>query len=84
MPGNWPVLFGKGPTEKARATGTSPAAYFALRGEAGNGAWSLRDSKRPEGTHAEAHCYRASLLPYPKEETKQETHLSGPPATPSV
>ena len=35
MPGNWHVLFGKGPTEKARAIGTSPAAYFTL--EAGGG-----------------------------------------------
>src|SRR6266536_1775629 len=35
MPGNWPVLFGKGPTEKARATGTSPAAYFARWGGLG-------------------------------------------------
>ena len=31
MPGNWHVLFGKGPTEKARVTGTSPAAYFTLK-----------------------------------------------------
>jgi hypothetical protein len=30
VPGNWPALFGKGPTEKARVTGTSPAAYFTL------------------------------------------------------
>ncbi len=39
-------------------------ACTVLRGEAGNGARPLRDSKRPEGTRAEAHRHRASLLPY--------------------
>ena len=36
MPGNWPALFGKGPTEKARVTGTSPAAYFTLKASGGS------------------------------------------------
>ena len=35
VPGNWPALFGKGPTEKARVTGTSPAAYFTLKAGGG-------------------------------------------------
>ena len=33
MPGNWHALFGKGPTEKDPASGTSPAAYFTFRAE---------------------------------------------------
>ena len=45
MPGNWHVLFGKGPTEKARVTGTSPAAYFTLKASGGPRDPSL--SQRP-------------------------------------
>jgi len=37
MPGNWHVLFGKRPTEKARVTGTSAAAYFTREGADGKG-----------------------------------------------
>jgi hypothetical protein len=41
VPGNWPALFGKGPTEKARVTGTSPAAYFTLKASEGSQGPSL-------------------------------------------
>src|SRR5215210_8916732 len=47
MPGNWHVLFGKGPTEKARATGTSPAAYFTREGADGKGPRSGVPRRRP-------------------------------------
>jgi len=44
VPGNWPARFGGGPTEKARASETSLAAYPTLRGlGASNGSW-LPDS----------------------------------------
>jgi len=47
MPGNWHVLFGKGPTEKARATGTSPAAYFTLKASGESRDPPLSQPRRP-------------------------------------
>jgi hypothetical protein len=51
MPGNWPVLFGKRPTEKCRAIGNSPAAYFTLKASEGPrgpslSQWRWRSSPR--------------------------------------
>src|SRR3954447_10402542 len=47
MPGNWHVLFGKGPTEKCRAIGDSPAAYFTREGADGKGLQPGVPRRRP-------------------------------------